>query len=47
MKYLVKVDYKKFLFDDRDEAMDFAEVSKTNSVESVEVEIILKNDEEA
>lgn len=47
MKYLVKVDYKKFQFDDRDAAMDFAEVSKTSSVEPITVEIVLKNDEEA
>lgn len=47
MKYQVKVDYKRFLFEDRDAALDYAELSKMCSVGSVDVEIELVDEEEA
>jgi len=45
MKYEVIVDYKKFLFDDRLEAMDFAEQAYLHSSKPVEVDIKLKEEE--
>lgn len=47
MKYLVKVDYKRFEFDERDLAIDFAEMAKATSVDSVDVEIVLVKETEA
>lgn len=45
MKYEVTVDYKKFLFDDRLEAMDFAEQAYMHSSQPVDVEVKLKEGE--
>ena len=42
MKDEVTVDYKKFLFDDRLEALDFAEQAYMHSSKPVEVEVKLK-----
>lgn len=41
MKYIVKVGYKYFTFDDRNEALDFADVAfeHANSPDTVEIEI--------
>ena len=44
MKYEVIVDYKKFLFDDRIEAMDFAEQAYMHSSKPVEVEVKFKEE---
>lgn len=46
MKYVVKVDYKRFEFDDREVALDYAEMSKDHAVKSVDVEIELVKEEE-
>ena len=45
MKYEVTVDYKKFLFDDRLEALDFAEQAYLHSSRPIDVEVKLKEDE--
>ena len=45
MKYEVTVDYKTFLFDDRLEAMDFAEQAYLHSSKPVDVEVKLKEGE--
>lgn len=40
LKYLVKVSYNKFLFDERDEAMDYADTAKLHG-EDIDVTITL------
>lgn len=46
MKYQVKVDYKRFLFEDSDIAIDYAKLSKMSAVGSVDVAIELVEEEE-
>ena len=48
LKYIVRVDYKKFKFNDQASAMTFASMAKNTSMDEIEVtvEIILEDDEE-
>lgn len=39
MKYLVKIDYKRFIFNDRIEALDFADMAIEHSDASTDVSI--------
>lgn len=44
MKYIVKVDYKYFEFDDRFEALDFADIAIQHSCSPVIVEIEVRKE---
>lgn len=46
MIYIVKVDYEKFVFDDSNTASSFAALAKNKALESVNVTIELKFEEE-
>lgn len=45
MKYIVVIDYKKFEFVDKAEAVSFATMAKQHELENYDVEIKLKADE--
>ena len=44
MRYIVKIDYKYFTFDDRNEALDFAEMALDNADSPVNVEIEIRKE---
>lgn len=46
MMYVVKADYTKYVFDDRNTAMTFAALAKTKAVEPITVTIEIVHEEE-
>lgn len=47
MVYVVKVQYYKFTFRDRLDALDFAEMAKFHGEDNISVEVKIVNEEEA
>ena len=46
MKYIVKIDYKKFNFNDSATATGFAELALNHSDDEIRVEIVIEKDKE-